>query len=261
MKIKYLLSEDIRSHIQEFNNFISNNFPEFLSEENPNIILTTGGDGSMLLALCKYGNSNIPILGRSAGTVNFINSRFPNDFEILSKLKNDKIKLDILEVMTIEIEYNGEIFNAVNDIVIGNNIMDWQKFSISTEDKFFQDFKFNGMGICISTPIGSTAFNLNNNGKILRLNNQHGNPTENWSITNIVSDAEINEIIYSQEIKIDILSPRCCCKCYIDGSTNTFELKENSTLFIRPGKLFKIAYLDINEVKKRRIELAHRKRV
>lgn len=261
MRIKYIPSFDERKEIVSFNQLIEKEYPEFLKEENPELILVTGGDGSMLHALSKWGEKNIPVLGRSAGTVNFINSRFSNDREILNKLKIDSSHIDLVEVLTIEIEYKDKIYHAVNDVIIGNGLMDWQKFKITSEDCFFDNFIFNGAGICVATPIGSTAFNLNNNGKILRLRDKNKKPSENWSITNIVADAIINDIIYGQELKIEVLSQRSSCKCYIDGTTNTIDLDIGEEIILRPGISYKIAYLNVDEVKKRRIKLAHKKRI
>lgn len=264
MKIKYIPSRDERSHIQNFNIFIEKNFPQLLTEENPELLLITGGDGSMLHATKIAKSLNIPVLGKSAGTLNFITSSFPEgkDFETINKILKDELKISILKMGTINVKFSNtsQIFNAVNDIIIGREINDWHHFKINTVDKYFNDFELKGLGLCLSTPLGSTGFNANNHGQILRFNINEEMKCEQWSLTSIASSANINEVMFPQKMTIELLSNRQPINIYFDGTKHIHQMSEGDSMEITKGEIIEIAYLNEREMFDKRIEMSINRR-
>lgn len=263
MKILYVINKkDTREHILKFHEFIEKEFPKLLTEKNPELILCTGGDGTFLKVLAKWGKKKIPVLGRAAGTVNFLLNDFNNrDKEIIEALLKDKIKLDFLKASSIKIFLNDEKIKkvSVNDVAIGNNIMDSQKFIINTEDQYLKNLSVSGLGICIATPVGSTGFNLNNKGKILKINDRKNKYSSLWSFTSVVANAKINDVLFEQEINIDILTERHSCFLYIDGQPYKTPLKMNDRITLKKGKKYLMAFLDKEIFINKRIDLHNRK--
>ncbi len=266
MRIRYVPSKDQRKHVSDYNNFIADNFPELLVEQNPELILVTGGDGSMLHALTNSISKSykVPILGRGAGTLNFIMSDFSiyDEFQLINDILNDKITLDILELSSIGIQFPGSenIYSAVNDIVVGQNLNHYYHFEITSEDKYYSNFAFKGAGFCLSTPLGSTGFNANNNGQLLRFQKPTGEASDLWSLTNIVSNATINDVLYEQEIVVKYLTDRYDCKVFLDGTTFIKTIKYGEEIRISKGETYRIAFLSLEKMFQKRIEMSILKR-
>lgn len=259
MRIKAIFNETDERQ-KSYIKYLHRTFPEIINEENPEMYFVIGGDGSMLHAHNNTIDKTIPYFGKGFGTLNFIMNNYENDFEVLDGMLEDRIVPDIIETSKIKIiieKVNGENIEkvAINDIVIGNNIMDWHEFIINNETGSFNDFYLKGMGICLSTPLGSTAFNLNNRGKVLPLESNI------WGMTGVVCDHNVNEIMTAQKMDITINSLRQEPIIYIDGVATAIPLEKGDKIFIEdePQK-FKLAFVDIKEFFNKRTKLIQKKR-
>jgi len=82
-----------------------------------------------------------------------------------------------------------------------------------------------------------------------------------WSITSVVGDHRINEVMMEQEIRIRIDSTRQIPSVFIDGTANEIPLQFGSEVIIRKSaKTFKIAFLDEKAFHNKRIKLIQQKR-
>ena len=248
MRIKYIESKDKR--VKDFNLLIKRNFSHFLDEENPDLILVAGGDGAMLHAIYDTIDLGVPYFGKALGTLNFLMNKFEDDISILQSLIDDKLKVFTIESNAIAAYVdNKKIGEAVNEVLVGDKIMTYHRFTISTEDGNFKNFEIFGSGICISTAIGSTAFNYNNGGRILPLDSNF------LSVTGVVCNKFLNDIIPFEEIKIQSSGARI----YLTNVRST-KLEEGSTLTLKKGKDIRFAFIDKANFLERRIELGHRYR-
>lgn len=246
MRIKYNVNKDPR--VKEYNNLITNNFPLLLTEKKPELYLVAGGDGAMLHAIHDTIDTDIPYLGKALGTFNFLMNNIDDDIHIIKSLLNNSIKIETFTTYAIKAYLNGEeIGQAVNDVILGNKLYDYFTFNISTESKDLDDFEVKGSGVCISTAIGSTAFNYNNGGRILPLDSDF------LSITGVVCNRYLNDILPFQNIHITSNGARI----YLTN-TNSKVLKEGDKLLLKKGSEIRIAFLDKNEFLKRRIDISHR---
>ncbi len=249
MRIKFL-SNNGDSRVEAFRKLIDKKFPQLLSEENPELYLVAGGDGAMLHAIQETIDDGIPYLGKAMGTFNFLMNRFEDDELLISKLLAGELSFDTFESNAIVASLNGKkIGEAVNDVILGNKILDYYSFSISSQSGDFTDFDFKGSGLCISTPIGSTAFNYNNNGRILPIN------ADFLSITGVVSNRFLNDIVPFEKISIKSNGSNI----YLTN-VDAGILKEGDELILEKGTRIKIAFLDKKDFLKRRIEIGHRYR-
>lgn len=260
MRIKAIVNrEDARQH--DYIKFLEDNFPQLMTEKDPELYYVIGGDGAMHYAHKDLSSENIPFFGKGFGTLNFIMNNFDNDKEIIQKLLDDDIKLSVIETnkitVTVYNRNNKQIAfkKAINDIVIGEGIMDYHELIINSERGAFDDLTFLGMGICLSSPLGSTAFNINNYGKVLPLDSNI------WSITSVVGDHRINEVMMPQKITIDVRSTRKLPSLYVDGTATKISLATDDKIVInKTEEVFKIAFLDGKEFHKKRMKLIQQKR-
>ncbi len=142
--------------------FIRNNHLEW--------IIVLGGDGTLLGASRKYGRHGIPILGVNLGGLGFltcipIEKLYPS---IEMVLKNS---LEIEQRLMLEtkiIRNNTEIFRfqTLNDVVINKGVLARIiDLDVFINDEFLTTFRSDGL--IISTPTGSTGYNLAAGGPII----------------------------------------------------------------------------------------------
>jgi len=249
MKIKFLSNINDK-RVDSFRNLIVEKFPQLFDEEDPELYLVAGGDGAMLHAIQETIDHKIPYIGKAMGTFNFLMNKIDDDESFLNRLINDEIKFETFKSNAIVAYLNEKkIGESVNDVILGNKIMDYHSFSISTKSGDFSDFKLKGSGLCISTPIGSTAFNYNNNGRILPIN------ADFLSITGVVSNRFLNDIVPFEKISIKSNGSNI----YLTN-VDAGILKEGDELILEKGTRIKIAFLDKKDFLKRRIEIGHRYR-
>lgn len=133
-------------------------------------IIVIGGDGTILSVAeeaCKY---QIPIIGINLGRVGFLADIEPQDVrQSLSKLLKDDYTIE--ERMMLEatvVAPNGEtyVFHALNDInVTRASFSRLVEFEIRVNKELSDVYPADG--IIVSTPTGSTAYNLSAGGPIV----------------------------------------------------------------------------------------------
>jgi len=134
------------------------------------LMIAVGGDGTILRGARAASPYGIPILGVNLGKIGFLSEIRLNEVgSSVSKVLKGNYELD--ERMMIR----AEIFRkkrkiasmaALNDIVISKSgIARLIKFTMSVDGEVVRDH--NADGIIISTPTGSTAYNLSVGGPIV----------------------------------------------------------------------------------------------
>ena len=132
------------------------------------IIIVLGGDGFMLQTLKKYYKFNKPFYGINAGNYGFLMNKFSNrDFlQNLKTSKNIKIHPLQMSVRTKNNQIKKSI--AINEISILRTSKQASSVSINVNKKNIIN-KLISDGVLVSTPAGSTAYNLSAHGPILNL--------------------------------------------------------------------------------------------
>lgn len=132
------------------------------------VIISLGGDGSMLSSARTTGNHGIPILGINLGSLGFLTEVTQERIvEALELLKETKYKIE--ERMVLEARIPGaeskDLF-ALNDIVIHHGeATNLVKLDLYSDKELV--CSYNADGIIISTPTGSTAYSLSVGGPII----------------------------------------------------------------------------------------------
>ena len=144
---------------------------KFLSIVNSDFIIVIGGDGFMLQAMKKYYKLKKPFYGINSGSYGFLMNKFIKK-NIVNNLTNVK-KISIFPLlMSVKNKY-GKLKKsiAVNEISILRQSR--QAASISIQCGARQIIKkLISDGVLVSTPAGSTAYNLSVHGPILNLDSK-----------------------------------------------------------------------------------------
>jgi len=135
------------------------------------LIIVIGGDGFMLETLKKNKNLKKDFYGINSGNYGFLMNKFSSK-NIIKNLKKAKtISISPLE-MTVKNKNNySKKFIAINEVSILRQSRQAASLSVSHGSK--QVIKnLVSDGVLVSTPAGSTAYNLSVHGPILSLNSK-----------------------------------------------------------------------------------------
>ena len=136
-----------------------------------NLIIVIGGDGFMLQTLKRNKNSNKQFYGINSGNYGFLMNKFSLKDTIKNLLKANMVSISPLE-MTVK-NKNNQIKRsiAINEVSVLRQSR--QAASISIKQGSRQIIKkLVSDGVLVSTPAGSTAYNLSVHGPILSLHSK-----------------------------------------------------------------------------------------
>jgi len=134
-----------------------------------NIIIVVGGDGFMLQTLKKNKYSNKLFYGVNSGNYGFLMNKFSKN--LIKNIKKSKmISISPLE-MTVFFKNKSKKCIAINEVSILRQSRQAANLSIKNKKKFLIK-KLVSDGVLVSTPAGSTAYNLSVHGPILNLNSK-----------------------------------------------------------------------------------------
>ncbi len=135
-----------------------------------NWVVVLGGDGTLLGAARKVGRYGVPILGVNLGGLGFLTSiPLTGLYPAIERMLNGDLEVEsrlMLETKVIREEEEICRFPVLNDLVINKGplarIID---LDVYINEQFLTTFRADGL--IISTPTGSTAYNLSAGGPIL----------------------------------------------------------------------------------------------
>tara|TARA_B100000242_G_scaffold274260_1_gene228451 strand:+ start:50 stop:805 length:756 start_codon:yes stop_codon:yes gene_type:complete len=151
---------------------IKKQIKKILNKEIPlkkNITIVVGGDGFMLQTLKKNKYSNKLFYGVNSGNYGFLMNKFSKN--LIKNIKKSKmISISPLE-MTVFYKNKSKKCIAINEVSILRQSRQAANLSIKNNKKFVIK-KLVSDGVLVSTPAGSTAYNLSVYGPILNLNSK-----------------------------------------------------------------------------------------
>ena len=135
-----------------------------------NVVIVIGGDGFMLQILKKNKNSKKSFYGINSGNYGFLMNKFTNNLTIKNLNKAKVINISPL-VMQVKTKNNLRSSIAINEVSILRQSRQAANLSIKNNSKNIIK-RLVSDGVLISTPAGSTAYNLSVHGPILSLNSK-----------------------------------------------------------------------------------------
>ena len=133
-----------------------------------NIIIVLGGDGFMLQTLKKLYKFKKPFYGINSGNYGFLMNKFSNKNFIRNLKNSSSVKIHPLQMIVRTKNKQLKKLIAINEVSILRQGKQASSISISTNKKNITKNLISD-GVLISTPAGSTAYNLSVHGPILSL--------------------------------------------------------------------------------------------
>ena len=140
------------------------------SLNKPNIIVVVGGDGFMLQTLKKNKKKSKSFYGINSGNYGFLMNKFSKKQLVKNINKSKMINISPLEMNVITKNKKRKII-AINEVSILRQSRQAANLSIKNKSSYLMK-KLVSDGVLVSTPAGSTAYNLSVHGPILSLNSK-----------------------------------------------------------------------------------------
>lgn len=177
-----------------------------INQTNPDILITIGGDGTLLSGFHRYAHQldTIRFIGVHTGRLGFYTDWREYELEsLVESLKNDDgqyVSYPLLDVTVVYEEDRADnYFLALNEATVqkvgGTLVAD-----VYINDIHFE--RFRGDGICVSTPTGSTGYNKSVGGAVLHPKIEALQMAEIASINNRVYRTLSSPLIISKDEEI-----------------------------------------------------------
>lgn len=240
--VKIQIFDDLRSFTKE-------------QAEKIDIMISLGGDGTILStarSVCKY---NIPILGINLGHLGFLASAELSELkECIIKLSNSQYEVEERVMLECKIKKNEneKIYYALNEVVISKGTLARiLEYSIKVNGNFYT--KFMSDGIIVSTPTGSTAYSLSAGGPII-------SPTLNLiSITPICPlSLGVRTMVIDSKSEVNVVLSKVYQPVYLtlDGQDSQ-EISNIHKVYIKEApfkcKIIRISGYDYYEILRKKI--------
>jgi len=193
------------------------------------ILVTLGGDGTLISTVRRSFKYDIPVLGIHAGRLGFLADIGLEELEeFLEKMLAGKYRIDERSVLKAKFFQNEKEVKmyAFNDIVFTRpSISNMIHIDTLVDNKPFNTYY--GDGVIVSTPTGSTAYNLSAGGPII------------FPLTNVFALTPISPHSLTQrpavlpgEYPIEMKTPEQKGLIIVDGQ-DMYELKKNQSIHIQ----------------------------
>lgn len=132
------------------------------------LVLTLGGDGTLLRAASYANQFNVPLLGINLGHLGFLAEMEPNEIEKLPEILNHHYECTERMMLSVSVLRDSRCISetvALNDAVIRSRIGKPAHIVIGDAESDLLDYFCDGF--IIATPTGSTAYSMSAGGPIL----------------------------------------------------------------------------------------------
>ena len=198
-----------------------------------NLIIVIGGDGFMLETLKKYNKYRKPFYGINSGNYGFLMNKFSEKTNYDNLIKGRLVSISPLEM---RVKNKSNVIKksiAINEISVLRQSRQTASLSISNGKKQIIKHLISD-GVLVSTPAGSTAYNLSVHGPILSMDSNKLSISpisafrpRRWK-GKIVSD--------KSKIKIKNLNPT---KRPISAVADNIEVRNAKTISVKTNKKVK----------------------
>ena len=162
----YLLDPDSAAYIAAPNPIERVDLPKY----KPNLVIVLGGDGTLLAAARAFAHTTTPILSVNLGALGFLTEIPLSElYATLEAWCDNCAEIELRSMMHAEHIRDGKIlrqWDALNDVVLAKGtIARMGDYSVEIDSQAVATFRADG--VIVSTPTGSTAYNLAANGPIV----------------------------------------------------------------------------------------------
>lgn len=135
---------------------------------NSDLLITFGGDGT-LLSLARHAPEQVPVIGVNVGTLGFLTEIRLDEFPaVLERVLEGAYTAE--RRITLDVFVHGSMgernYRVINDAVLNKGALARiVEMWVRVDKQFVSSFRADGM--IVSTPMGSTAYNLSAGGPII----------------------------------------------------------------------------------------------
>lgn len=137
--------------------------------DDSDVLFVLGGDGTILSAVRKYISLGIPVIGINCGHLGFLSELDPGGVPaFIERLKEDTCFADRRMMLDAALPHGGTL-TALNDFVITRR----HRTKMARLELYINGVlaeRYNGDGLLVATPTGSTAYSLSAGGPIVAPN-------------------------------------------------------------------------------------------
>lgn len=218
-----LLKETCPQHIKDAEIIDGNDF-------TADVVISYGGDGTLLRTAGRVGSKGFPILGINAGRLGFLTTVSHNDIEnIIKELHNGNCETEersLIEVTSPLHQFKSYPY-ALNEIaVMKHDSSSMMTISVSLDGH--DNITYQADGLIVATPSGSTGYSLSVGGPII-------SPESNVIVLTPIASHSLGArpIVLSDttEVKIEVSSRSHNFLIAIDGRNES--CNENAALTIK----------------------------
>lgn len=189
-------------------------------------LVSVGGDGTLISVARRSFEYDIPVLGVHLGTLGFLTDITLHELPaFIEKLKQNQYRID--NRMMIKGSANINTFWAFNDIVISRkSISNMLRVDAKIDGKLFNSYY--GDGLIISTPTGSTAYNLSAGGPVVF-------PLTDAFIVTPVAPHSLTQrpLVLPADFEIEFFIPDSLGAVVIVDGQDIYEIPENESIKIQ----------------------------
>lgn len=192
-----ILSDDIKDYVQSD----VKTSPQREIWKHADIIVSLGGDGTMLTTVRVLDKNPRPILGINLGSLGFLTQIVPEKLEeALEKVAANDYSIEERMVLKTEM-INGDNLEspyALNEVVVDKgSISRVINVSLYADGEYISSYKADGL--LVATPTGSTAYSLAVGGPII-------NPVMQAIIVSPISPFSLTSrpIIFAPDIELEV---------------------------------------------------------
>ena len=239
--LEYLHSKGIE-HLVETETALALNLSDYstdLTDMDVDFLVSVGGDGTILRAAMGITPPDTPLLGVNMGRRGFLCEVSPDESEYaLSRaLAGDYFIENCFKLSSRSRDLEENFPDALNEVLVSSSLPSKMIIArISVDDEILTEIQADG--ILVSTPTGSTAYNISAGGSILSTG------VEAIMLTAICPYSYFRSIALpkSAKVSIQLLKPKSDALAIIDGKVYTalkplttvdVHLSQNKTRFIR----------------------------
>ena len=131
------------------------------------LMVCCGGDGTLLEGIHRLKDRSIPVAGINFGHLGFLTSATRDDVEqFFDDVAHNRLRIEMRTMLSIEgINQAGGTVTALNEVAAQR--LEATMLNIVTQVNGQRVAQYNGDGVIISTPTGSTAYALSAGGPIV----------------------------------------------------------------------------------------------
>ena len=166
---KILIISDTNNKSLKIKKFLQKKIKKLQSKKS-NLVIVIGGDGFMLQTLKKSKKKSNLYYGINSGNYGFLMNKFSKKKTLNNISKAKTIKISPIE-MKVKSKNKIKKCLAINEVSILRQSRQAASLSIKNGYKYIIR-KLIADGVLISTPAGSTAYNMSVHGPILNLNSK-----------------------------------------------------------------------------------------